>query len=244
MADGSVHWWDGRVWTGHLLRDGRPSAERFAGTQSAKPALSFGAVFLGFAALQAVIGTMQAMSATDLWVAVISLLAPACLALAGLLFLTAGIIAFRRERQPAPTRPAVETSEVRPLPGEVVGPGADWYPTGRAETSRWWTGATWAPYTLTRGVPSPSQVMVVAATRAIRAAIVLVIAGAVCLVIGIVVVMLAPTDGVSTPGLIWVLVGAMLLIVGAVVWPTSVFQRRRAALPDFPPEQFPYPAVR
>src|SRR5690606_39052495 len=46
---------------------------------------------------------------------------------------------------PAPSTAPVFDPSTRPLPGEVEGAGAGWYPVS-GQVTRWWTGTRWSSY--------------------------------------------------------------------------------------------------
>lgn len=131
-----VRWWDGTVWTPYRIRDRKPKPDVLA-IEPPSAGLALGIAFL-------VIGLLQLSLA-------ISLRSPGVFVAPVLFVLVAVIwIAGARHSQAvrslaAPHSAPVIDPVVQPLPGEVEGPGAGWYPmTG--QVTRWWTGARWSWY--------------------------------------------------------------------------------------------------
>ena len=131
-----VRWWDGATWTPYRVRDGRPKPDVFA-IEPAVTGIVLGIVFLVLAAMQMLFGALSRSSLFP-WAAVV-------MAAAGAVWLIGGITTNGLRRLPAPQGAPFVEAVVRPLPGDVEGPGAGWYPvTGQA--GRWWTGARWSWY--------------------------------------------------------------------------------------------------
>ncbi|MGF6822576.1 hypothetical protein M2317_001483 [Microbacterium sp. ZKA21] len=131
-----IRWWDGTAWTPYRVRDGRPKPDAFA-IEPAATGIVLGIVFLLLATMQVLTGLISSNGAFPL-VAVL-------MAAAGAVWLIGGISTNGLRRLPAPQGAPFAEIVVRPLPGDVEGQGAGWYPvTGQA--GRWWTGARWSWY--------------------------------------------------------------------------------------------------
>ncbi|WP_460798018.1 DUF2510 domain-containing protein [Microbacterium sp. GXF0217] len=131
-----VRWWDGVVWTPYRVRDGRPKPDAFA-VEPAVTGIVLGIVFLVLAGMQML---TRIVSGNDAFV-----LTTLLMVAAGAVWLIGGIATNALRRLPAPQGPPFADAVVRPLPGDVEGPGAGWYPvTGQA--GRWWTGVRWTWY--------------------------------------------------------------------------------------------------
>ena len=131
-----VRWWDGTAWTPYGLRGGRPKPDAFA-VEPPGTGITLGILFI-------VVAIMQLGNAALTDVGVFSGSAVLFL-IAGLIWLIAGFHSRGVRRKPVPQSDPIWPDAVRPLPGEVEGPGAGWYPM-HGRVTRWWTGVRWSWY--------------------------------------------------------------------------------------------------
>lgn len=131
-----VRWWDGTMWAPYRIRDGRPRPDVLA-VEPPEMGFVLGIVFFVLAMLQ--LSAAFATRSTGNLVLPVLLLAAAVIWIVGAGY-TRGL-----RRVAAPQTAPVVDPVARPLPGEVEGPDAGWYPmTG--QVSRWWTGSRWSWY--------------------------------------------------------------------------------------------------
>ncbi|GAB3597674.1 DUF2510 domain-containing protein [Microbacterium tumbae] len=142
-----VRWWDGAVWTPYRIRDGRPKPD-FLAIEPPNVGVVLGILFLGIGVLQ-LFSAMLSRSA-GLFVA------PVLFFLAGALWIAGSIHSSGLRKLPRPASAPVMDPSARPLPGEVEGPDAGWYPMTR-QVTRWWTGARWSWYIRMRFGPRPGH---------------------------------------------------------------------------------------
>lgn len=222
--EGELRWWDGRIWTGSRVRDGRPGID-WAAIDQPGLAWAMGTIFFALAAMQAVSGIVFGG---------VSIMPVLWVALSGLWFAMA-IQTTRVRRLPAPTGAPDAPAIVRPLPGTAEGPHAGWYPVSR-QASRWWTGTRWADYVLSRFGVRPTF----HATQALKTLRTLATAVAVLAVLvlvgGIVTLVVAGGDATQT-AIGWVMVGGALLFaaLSAAVLAMARAQTRLLLLPQDPP---------
>lgn len=131
-----VRWWDGTGWAPYRIRDGRPKADPVA-VEPAAMGFVLGILFI-------VMGGFQLIGAlvTDLST---FLLPPVLFVCSGAILLVGAIHTRGLRGKPSPTAAPVVDDSARPLPHEVEGPGAGWYPMTR-QVTRWWTGTRWSWY--------------------------------------------------------------------------------------------------
>lgn len=134
-----IRWWDGAVWAPYRFRDGRAKTDI---TATEPPVLGgvLGGIFL-------FVGLVQLFAASFIGQA-FALISPLLFSLAGGYMIFCAIYTRRVRSLPAPTQAPFFADDVRPIPGEVEGQGAGWYPVTR-QIQRWWTGQRWAWYTAT-----------------------------------------------------------------------------------------------
>ncbi|WP_447911563.1 DUF2510 domain-containing protein [Microbacterium phyllosphaerae] len=142
-----VRWWDGVMWTPYRVRAGKPRPDWLA---IEPPAMG---VVLGV--LFVVLGMLQLFAALVTqnpgnFVFPVLLLSVAVIWFVGAAY-SSGV-----RKLPAPQSAPIVDPVVRPLPGEVEGPGAGWYPMTR-QVSRWWTGSRWSWYIGTKFGPRPGH---------------------------------------------------------------------------------------
>lgn len=225
---GELRWWDGRVWTGSRVRDGRPGIDWATIEQPTLPWVA-GTIFLALAAMQTVSGIAFGG---------VSIMPVLWLVLSGLWFAMAIQTTLVR-RIPAPTGTPEAPAVVRPLPGEADGPGAGWYAISR-QAGRWWTGTRWADYVTSRfGVRPTFHAAQALLTLRIVAFAIAALAVFV-LVAGIVVLAVAGGETVRT-AIGWVLVIGAVVFAGltALVLAMARTQTRLLLLPTDPPAGVP-----
>ncbi|WP_312171661.1 DUF2510 domain-containing protein [Microbacterium sp.] len=135
-----VRWWDGAMWTPYRVRKGKPRPDALA-VEPPAMGLVLGIVFL-------VLGLMQ-VTAAVITQNPGNFVLPVLLTAVGALWLCGAAYSRAIRRLPVPQSAPVVDAVVRPLPGEVDGPDAGWYPMTR-QASRWWTGSQWSWYLGTR----------------------------------------------------------------------------------------------
>ncbi|WP_441905869.1 DUF2510 domain-containing protein [Microbacterium sp.] len=144
---GDVRWWDGTMWTPYRLRDGKPRPDAFA-IEPGNLGIVFGIVFI-------VLGISQYSTYTVSGQPVFAV-TPILFFIAGVLWLIGGLHAGGLKKLPAPSTVPVFDAVTRPLPGEVEGAGAGWFPVS-GQVGRWWTGARWSPYIAQKFGVRPTQ---------------------------------------------------------------------------------------
>jgi hypothetical protein len=229
VPNGVLRWWDGRSWTGLRVKDGRPGID-WATTEQPVMVWVFGLLFFGLAVVQLGLGVL---------VSTVSPSGVTTLLLSGLWFAVA-IQSSAVRRIPSPVEPPATIGAVRPLPGEVEGPDAGWYPVG-SRTTRWWSGVRWAQYA---GTPQGVRPTFHGA-RAIKTMFVmswvLIGAGALAVIAG--VVMLVPGAGAAADqllgviGLAVLLSGILLAGLGVLVLAMTFRHRRVLVPPSGPPSR-------
>lgn len=131
-----VRWWDGTVWTPYRIRDGKPKPDAFA-IEPPSTGLILGIMFLvlGLAQLSLALATRSPGN----------FVTPVLFVLVAVVWIVGARHSQGVRALPAPQSMPIIDPVARPLPGEVEGPGAGWYPmTG--QVTRWWTGARWSWY--------------------------------------------------------------------------------------------------
>ncbi len=142
-----VRWWDGTVWTPYRIRDGKPKPDALA-IEPPSTGLVLGILFLAVALLQlvsAIVSRNSGIYAT-----------PVLFLVAGGIWIAGSIHTSRVRALPAPRSAPIFDPSARPLPGEVEGPDAGWYPMSR-QVTRWWTGAQWSWYIGMKFGPRPGH---------------------------------------------------------------------------------------
>nr|WP_201470453.1 DUF2510 domain-containing protein [Microbacterium hydrocarbonoxydans] len=131
-----VRWWDGVMWTPYSIRAGKPRPDALA-VEPPAMGLALGIVFVVLGLLQLTAALVSQSAGNFVYPVLL-------LAAAAVWFIAAGhSLAVRRI--PAPQSAPIVDAVVQPLPGELEGPDAGWYPmTG--QVSRWWTGTRWSWY--------------------------------------------------------------------------------------------------
>lgn len=135
-----VRWWDGVMWTPYRVRAGKPRPDALA-VEPPVVGLTLGIVFLVLALLQL---TAALISRNPGNFAV-----PVFLMAVAVIWIAGAAHSFTVRKRPVPQSAPVVDASVGPLPGEVDGPDAGWYPMTR-QASRWWTGSRWTWYLGTR----------------------------------------------------------------------------------------------
>lgn len=131
-----VRWWDGAGWTPYRLRDGKPRPDAFA-IEPENTGVVLGIVFI-------LLGITQ-FSTYNLSGQPFLAFAPVLFVLSGIIWLLGGIRAGQLKKLPAPSTVPVFDPSTWPLPGEVEGAGAGWFPVA-GQVVRWWTGTQWSSY--------------------------------------------------------------------------------------------------
>lgn len=131
-----VRWWDGAGWTPYRIRGGKPRPDAFA-IEPENTGVVLGIVFIALGITQ--FGTYS-LSGQPFFA-----FAPALFVLSGIIWLIGGIRASQLKNLPAPSTVQVFDPSTRPLPGEVEGADAGWFPVA-GKVTRWWTGTQWSSY--------------------------------------------------------------------------------------------------
>lgn len=226
---GELRRWDGKIWTGSRVRDGRPGID-WATIDQPALAWAMGAVFFGLAMMQAV---------SSIAFGGVSYMPLLWMALSGLWFAMA-VQTTRVRSIPAPTGASDAPAIVRPLPGATEGPGAGWFPIS-GQASRWWTGTRWADYVTSRFGVRPTFHASQALTTLRILAWALAVLATLVLIGG--VVMLVVADGDTLQRVVgWVLVGGAVLFaaLSAAVLVAARAQTRLLLLPGDPPAGPPH----
>lgn len=214
-STGETRWFTGAIWSGYSLRVGAPRPDRITGSQRSSQGLILAVLYIAIGVTQTLIG-----------------LSARALVASGLLFLLLGafwmygaVRARRRERLPWPADAPVVSDAMRPLPGEVEGPSAGWYPGDQPGRTRWWTGARWSQYVAKAREIEPIYGLERSLRLATRMGLGLLVAGAVVLTLGLVLV---NAPGAGWPSVTISVVGGALLFIGVLLW--GVFISRYRAL--------------
>ncbi|MDR6690739.1 hypothetical protein J2X55_001638 [Microbacterium sp. 1154] len=227
---GELRWWDGRIWTGSRVRGGTAGIDWATLEQ---PVLGWiaGGLFL-FTALVYALSGMLARNPTILPLLFVALSA---------LWLAMAAQSTRVRRLPTPVGDPVASDHLRPLPGDVEGPGAGWYPIRHA-AHRWWTGKRWGAYLSTRYGVRPTF----HAERSFRTLrVVMTVLAALtsaAVLIGIVLVVIAVGSVQAAIGWLLTVCAVVFGAVIAVIWVVSRAQTRLLLLPTEPPAA-PAPAT-
>lgn len=131
-----VRWWDGVMWTPYRIRAGRPRPDALA-VEPAQMGFFLGIVFFVLAMLQ--------LSAAVITRNPGNFVLPVLLLTAAVVWFVGAGYTRALTRNAAPRTAPIVDATSRPLPGEVEGPNAGWYPVTR-QASRWWTGSRWSWY--------------------------------------------------------------------------------------------------
>src|SRR5690606_37147345 len=145
---------------------------------------------------------------------------------AGVIWLIGGVHVTRVRKLPAPRTAPVFDASARPLPGEVVGSAAGWYPVS-GPVVRWWTGARWSAYVGQKVGVRPTQY----GPRSYRASLiiagVITAVGVVATVLGFLLIFAAG----QTAGLGLVIPGMIALVAGLLVLLLVYVRRHTLILP-------------
>lgn len=143
-----VRWWDGAIWTPYRVRGGKPRPDALA-IEPPVMGLVLGILFFLLAMIQ-LGGALLTQSPGSfivpiLWMAV------------AVIWIIGAMHTRTVRKLPVPQSAPFVDPVVQPLPGEVDGPDAGWYPM-TAQVSRWWTGSRWSWYTGARLGVRPGHV--------------------------------------------------------------------------------------
>lgn len=216
-----VRWWDGAGWTPYRIRGGGPRPD-WAAIEPAGTGLVLGVlfIFLGLTqfGLYSVSGN-AAVSAT-----------PVLFIAAGIVWIIGGAHSSAVRKLPAPQTAAIIDFSVRPLPGEVEGVGAGWYPVA-GQVTRWWTGTRWSWYIGQKFGVRPGQ----AGPRGYRVSMVLgwIFAGVGVLVVALGIVLIGAMD--AFVGVAIVVIGVVLALAGGLIVLMMYLRRYALILPDRAP---------
>lgn len=142
-----VRWWDGVMWTPYRVRDGKPRPDALAMEPPAM-GLVLGIVFLVLAMMQVTAAVISQSPG--------NFALPVILMSVAVIWIVSAAHTRAVRRLPVPQSAAIVDAVVQPLPGEVEGPDAGWYPVTR-QASRWWTGSRWTWYLGTNLGPRPGH---------------------------------------------------------------------------------------
>jgi hypothetical protein len=131
-----VRWWDGAIWTPYRVRTGKPRPDALA-VEPPAMGLVLGIVFFVLAMLQLTAAVITQNPG--------NFALPVILMSVAVIWILGAAHTRAVRRLPAPQSAPIVDASVRPLPGEVDGPDAGWYPVTR-QASRWWTGSRWTWY--------------------------------------------------------------------------------------------------
>ncbi|WP_449276804.1 hypothetical protein [Leucobacter sp. GX24907] len=222
-----IRWRDEQHWTAYRIARGRPGANWFA-VEPPMIGYAFGAMFLalGFAQFG-----VAALSRSFPVTAILMLL------LAALWFAT-GIGASIVRGLPAPQSAPLAFEAVEPLPGRVEAPGAGWYPIA-GRTHRWWSGTRWGSYIVHAGRVRPTFTGPAAYRSLLITGGAVVALGVVGVLVGVALLLIVPGAVPTWGGGLLIAGGAMIGVVGAILFPVTFARRAVLLLPERPPQQAP-----
>lgn len=221
-----VRWWDGSAWTPYRVRGGKPLPDAFA-VEPVSVGFVLGFVFLAVALSQ----LSLALAGGD---AVFSLSPLLFLGVAAVWFVGA-ITGSRVRKGASPQSAPLPEPAGGPLPGQVEGEGAGWYPmTG--QVARWWTGTRWSWYIGQKFGVRPGH----AGPRGYRVSMILgwIMAGlGVLAVLGgfLLYWLLGPGLSAGTVSVAIVVGGIILAALGALVLVLTRVRRDAMVPPEAPP---------
>ncbi|PNW08075.1 DUF2510 domain-containing protein [Microbacterium testaceum] len=220
---GELRWWDGRIWTGSRVREGRAGID-WATLEQPVFGWVAGGMFL-FAALCFVLSGVLARNPTVLPLFLLALSA---------LWFAMAAQSTRVRRLPMPAGAPAAPDHLRPLPGEVDGPGAGWYPITHA-AHRWWTGERWAAYLSSRfGVrPTFHGEQSLRTLRVVMIVFAALTGLAILTGIALVVIAVGPVQ--LAIGWLMIVCASVFGAVIGVIWGVSRSQTRLLLLPTEPP---------
>lgn len=245
-AEGPIRWWDGKRWSGSSLDDaGVPVLDVWVGHVTPLRCWLLAGYYLLFTALFGSFGVfaLQTLGAPYLLFPAVAFLGPAVYWV--MLAVRAGAIA----KIPAPLSQPLLPPQVRPLPTDVEGPAAGWYPAPSRLQLRWWTGLRWSEYVVAQRRYLPTYGVSVIVRRNDRFMFWMVMVGLAALALGLVLLVLALVTGSAVLG--WVaggvlVMGAVTALVAGIARPLVNLQARRMGIPHHlpagPPVQTAAPA--
>lgn len=221
VGTADVRWWDGAGWTPYRLRDGKPRPDAFA-IEPANTGVTLGIVFI-------VLGITQ-FSTYNLSGQPVFAFTPFFFFISGALWLIGGFRATQLKKLPAPTTVPVFDPVTMPLPGEVAGPGAGWFPVS-GQVTRWWTGSQWGEYIGQKFGVRPTH----SGARAYRLSMAVgwVFAGLGVLGVLLGIILITMLD--RWVGTVILLPGVIALIIGAILLPLVYSRRYTMILPPQAP---------
>ncbi|MDF2990073.1 MAG: hypothetical protein K0S37_587 [Microbacterium sp.] len=226
QGDG-LRWWDGARWTGMRVADGKPGVDWIT-ADNAVPLFVSSALFFVAGAVHL---CLAAFSPT-------SLLSGALFVALALFWLFGAMHVRRIAKLPAPSGEPVVIDAVRPLPGEQEGPGAGWFPVS-STVGRWWTGTRWSQYTWTRFGIRPTFHGARSFRILLWMASAFIAVGVIALVTGIVVVKAATDPTATGIGVVVIVAGSVLLVIGLLFLALSPISKRPLVIPSSPPAPVP-----
>lgn len=220
-----VRWWDGTVWSPYRIRDGRPRPDALA-VEPPQMGFFLGILFFVLAMLQ--------LSAALITQSPGNFVLPVLLLTAATIWFVGAAYSRRVRTLPAPQSAPILGADVQPLPGEVEGPEAGWYPM-TAQVSRWWTGSRWSWYIGTKFGVRPGH----AGPRGYLASMIVGWCVAAIAVAGLIVAVLGSVieQGPYSGAMIAIGIIVTLLFGGLAVFTLLLTRSRRNAmlLPTSPP---------
>ncbi|MGM7699868.1 DUF2510 domain-containing protein [Microbacterium sp. A84] len=216
-----VRWWDGAGWTPYRIRAGRPRPDALA-IEPSKTGIMLGVLFIALGLMQ--FGLYSVSSSSN------SAFLPVLTLAAGAIWLIGGVHTSQLRKLPVPQTAAVFDPSARPLPGEVEGVGAGWYPVA-GQVTRWWTGTRWSWYIGQKFGVRPGH-------AGPRGYLISVIAGGVLAGFGVLGVLLGITL-IGALGAIWgvaiIIFGVFMVLMGGLILLLTRFRRFAMILPPGPP---------
>lgn len=216
-----VRWWDGAGWAPYRMRDGRPKGDAFA-IEPANTGLILGILFIVLGVLQS---AAYSLSGDLFFVA-----APMLFVVTGVVAIAGGAHSSAVRKLPTPQTAPVFDPSTRPLPGEVEGDGAGWYPVA-GQVGRWWTGTRWSWYVAQKFGVRPGQEGPLGYRISMMAGWACAGIGALGVVFGI--LMAAALDVFA--GVLIVIVAGILVLGGGLVLLVVYLRRYALILPEKAP---------
>lgn len=220
-----VRWWDGVMWTPYRVRAGKPRPDWLA-IEPPAMGVVLGILFSALAMLQLFSALISRSPGNFVF--------PVLLLSAAVIWFVGAAYSSGVRKLPAPQSAPIVDAVVQPLPGEVEGPGAGWYPMTR-QVSRWWTGSRWTWYIGMKFGPRPGH----AGPRGYLASMIVGWCVAALAVIGVIVAVVGGVMAQSPVTGFMIVFGIMIAVVmgglGAFTLLLTRSRRNALLLPTTPP---------